>query len=63
MCPDLWAFPIILSAHYRPPFLPDAPGGFMLNKPLKRRHGDAGVAEFAASSGISAACENGGRRP
>ena len=29
---------------------PDAPGGFLVNKPLKRRHGDAGAVEFGGSS-------------
>lgn len=45
---------IILTRH---------PGGFMVNKPLKRRHGDAGGSEFAASSRVSPACANGGKRP
>ncbi len=63
MCPDLWAFPITLCHHYRTSFLADAPGGFMVNKALKRRHGDAGAPEFAASSRVSAASANGGKRP
>jgi len=48
---------------YRTCFLADAPGGFMVNKPLKRRHGAAGPEEFPASFRVSAACENGGKRP
>ena len=44
-------------------FRHDTPGGFMVNKPLKRRHGDAGAAEFAASSRVSPASANGGKRP
>jgi len=48
---------------YRTQKTPDTPGGFMVNRTLKRRHGDAGAAGFAASSGISAAPANGGNRP
>ena len=48
---------------YRTFLSPDAPGGFMVDKPLKRRHGDAGASEFAASSRVSPATANGGNRP
>ena len=48
---------------YRTYFFADAPGGFMVNKPLNRRHGDAGAPEFAASSRVSPAPANGGKRP
>jgi len=48
---------------YRTRLSPDAPGGFMVNKPLKRRHGDAGAAGFGAPSRISPAPANGGKRP
>jgi hypothetical protein len=48
---------------YRTQKTPDTPGGFMVNKALKRRHDDAGAAGFAPSSRVSAAPANGGNRP
>ena len=46
--------------HAKPP---TPPAVFMVNKPLKRRHGDAGAAGFDASSRVSAVPANGGSRP
>ena len=63
-CLILRGFPFVPgNPSYRTRCLADKPGGFMVNKPLNRRHGDAGAPEFAASSRVSPASANGGKRP